>query len=302
MMHYYNQYTAVTWVVVPCYILTIIIGLFGNAVILRAYFTDASIQKQAYHLLLANGAFTDLVMCCVFTLLLLIYRANEHAHTIELSPLCELSVFISTLCISIQYIVFPLLSINRHDIACRPLSPWLTHEHCKKILFGAWSACAVVSFIQAGIVNLPTDSPKLYRCILVSRNLDPFTGVFFVYSVLLYCASIFVTVRSYIHMYRRVSAVESLHIILTEDDIGRTKICVVVAIVYTVFWTPFLLVQVYGIIGNYTEVVFNLHALSSILGLMASAVSPYLYCSMDKYYRKRFLEMFWCTQDDEVQS
>lgn len=95
---------------------------------------------------------------------------------------------------------------------------------------------------------------------------------------------------------------ESLQSILTPDDIGRTKICIVVAIVYTVFWTPFLLVQFYGIIGNYTEVVFNLHALSSILGLMASAVSPYLYCSMDKYYKRRFLEIFRCTQNHEVES
>lgn len=190
---YYDQYTAVTWIVVPCYILTIVIGLFGNAVILRAYFTDTSIQKQTYHILLANGAVTDFVMCCVFTFLLLIYRANEHAHTIELSPLCELSVFISTLCVSIQYIVFPLLSINRLDVASRSLTPWLTHKHCKKILIGAWSTCSVVSLIQAGIVHLPADSPKLYRCILVSRNLDPFSGVFLVYSLLLYCASIYVT-------------------------------------------------------------------------------------------------------------
>ena len=193
---YYDQYIAVTWIVVPCYILTILIGSFGNAVMLRAYFTDPTIQKKTYHCLLANGAFTDLVMCCVFTPLLLIYRANEHAHTIELSPLCELSVFSSTLSVSMQYVVFPLLSINRQDIASRPLTPWLTKGQCKTILIGAWSGCAVVSLIHVGILHIPTDSddsPKLYRCILVSQSLDPFSGAFFVYSILLYCASIFVT-------------------------------------------------------------------------------------------------------------
>ena len=197
---YYDQYTAVTWIVVPCYIITIVSGLFGNVFILQAYYTDPAVQEMTYHFLLANGALTDLVICCIFTPLLLIYRANERAHTIESSPLCELSIFSSTLCISIQYVVFPLLSINRHDLASRPLAPWLTKKQCKKILIGAWAACAILSFIQAGIAHLPDDSddtPKLYRCILVTRSLDPFSGSFFVYAVLLFCASIFVTGNSF---------------------------------------------------------------------------------------------------------
>jgi hypothetical protein len=195
-MPYYEQYPAVTWVVAPCYILTILIGLFGNAVILRAYFTDATIRAKTYHYLLAHGALTDVIMCCVFTPLLLIYRANEHAHTLEFTPLCELSVFSSTLCVSIQYVVFPLLSINREDVASRTLNPWLTKERCKTILIGAWSACGVVSLMQVGIIYLPTEldhSPKLYRCILVSQSFNAFSGAFVVYSSLLYCASIFVT-------------------------------------------------------------------------------------------------------------
>ena len=208
MEMYYDQYTAVTWIVVPCYILTILSGVFGNVVILRAYFSDPTIQKVPYHFLVANGAITDLVICCIFTPLLLIYRANEHAHIIEFSPLCELSILSSTLCVSIQYVVFPLLSINRHDLASRPLTPWLTKKQCKKILIGAWSACAIVSLIQAGIVHLPTDSddtPKLYRCILVTRGLDPFSGGFFGYSVFLFCASIFVTGKKLSYYYRALS-------------------------------------------------------------------------------------------------
>jgi hypothetical protein len=75
---------------------------------------------------------------------------------------------------------------------------------------------------------------------------------------------------------------------------------VIVAVVYTVFWTPFVLVQLYGIFGRYTEVVFNLHALSSIFGVMASAVSPYLYCTRDRYYKRRLAEIFRFTHENEV--
>ena len=102
-------------------------------------------------------------------------------------------------------------------------------------------------------------------------------------------------------MYRRISVQESLHTVLVEDDIGRTKLCVVVAVVYTVFWTPFVLVQVYGMFAHYTEGVFNLHALSSIFGVMASAVSPFLYCGFDRYYRRKFSEVVKCVTDDHVQ-
>ena len=203
-MLYYDQYPAVTWIVVAAYIVTIITGLFGNAVILRAHFTDPTVQAKAYHYLVAHGALTDIIMCCVFTPLLLIYRANEHAHTIELSPLCELSVFSSTVCVSVQYVVFPLLSINREDVASRSLNPWLTKGRCRTIMIGAWSACGVVSLTQVGILHLTTEpdlSPKLYRCILVSRSFDAFSGAFLVYSFLLYCASIFVTGKSKVACY-----------------------------------------------------------------------------------------------------
>lgn len=212
---YYDQYTAVTWLVVSCYIITILSGTFGNVVILRAYYSDPAIQEMTYHFLVANGAVTDLVICCIFTPLLLIYRANEHGHTIATSPLCELNIFSSTLCVSIQYVVFPLLSINRHDLASRPLTPWLTKKQCKKILIGAWSVCAIISLIQAGIVHLPSDpddTPKLYRCILITRRLDPFSGSFFVYSVLLFCASIFVTGKRFSHYCTTLQATSLLHV------------------------------------------------------------------------------------------
>ena len=94
---------------------------------------------------------------------------------------------------------------------------------------------------------------------------------------------------------------ESLHTVLGEDDVGRAKACVLVAIVYSAFWTPFVLVQFYGMFASYTEVVFNLHALSSILGVMASAVTPYMFCSLDRYYRRRFLELVGCSQGDQVE-
>ena len=113
--------------------------------------------------------------------------------------------------------------------------------------------------------------------------------------------SLFFAVRCYFQIYRRISTEENLQTVLTLDDTGRTKTCVMVAVVYTAFWTPFVLVQFYGIFGRYTELVFNLHALSSIFGVMASAVSPYLYCTRDTYYKRKLAEMFGYVCNNEIE-
>lgn len=106
----------------------------------------------------------------------------------------------------------------------------------------------------------------------------------------------FVAVRSYFQMYRAIADERSLHHAVEEDDIGRTKINIIVAVVYTAFWTPFVLVQFCGIFGHYSEVIFNLHALSSVFGVMASTVIPYLYFSKDRYYKRIFTELVKCSR------
>ena len=299
---YYEQRTAVTWFVVPCYLLTIVVGTFGNLIVLRAYLRGERVWSKPYNLILTNGVVADLIICLIFTPLLLLYRGNASARLIEYSPLCEISAFTSMLAISLQYVVFPLLSLNRMDIVLSDSSPWLNQKRCKKLLVAGWFLCIAASTVLVALLRLSLDiddTPKLHRCILVNTKWDTYAIYFLGYSTLLYLASSIVAISCYRQVYAAVSPTGSSDAVLSIDDTRRTKMCMIVAIVYTLFWTPFLFVQLYGLFSEYSELVFNCHALASAVGVMASAVNPYLYSFMDHYYKKKFINIFKFVQNED---
>ena len=295
---YYEQYPMVTWFVVPSYLFVIVVGTFGNLVVFHAYLTGERVWNRPYNLILSHGVVADLIICAFFTPLLFIYRSNAPARLIESTPLCELSVFSSMLAISLQYVIFPLFALNRRDLVLNYSTPFLTQSKCKKILTAGWLICIAASGILVVLLrnDLGTeDTPKLYRCILVNTKWDPFTVFFLGYSTLLYGASTFIAYRC----YKDIRNAGSPDPVLSVDDTRRTTMCMIVAVVYTVFWTPFLLVQLTGLFGEYSEIVFNLHAVSSVSGVFASAVNPYLYSYMDHYYKKKFINIFKFTLSED---
>ena len=294
----FEQYPVVTWFVVPSYLFVIVVGTFGNLVVLHAYFTGERVWNRPYNMILSHGVVADLIICAFFTPLLLLYRSNAPARVIERSPLCELSAFSSMLAISLQYIIFPLFALNRRDLVLNHSTPFLTQSKCKKLLTAGWFMCVIASTILVVMIRNEIDSedtPKLHRCILVSTKWDAYTIFFLGYSTPLYGASALIAYRC----YRDIRNAGSPDPVLCIDDARRTKMCMLVAVVYTVFWTPFLLVQLAGLLGEYSEILFNLHAVSSAIGVLASAVNPYLYSYMDHYYRKKFINIFKFAMNDD---
>lgn len=295
---YYEQYPMVTWFVVPSYLLVIVVGTFGNLVVLHAYVTGERIWEKPYNLILSHGVVADLIICAFFTPLLVLYRSNAPSRVIEITPLCEMSVFSSMLAISLQYVIFPLFALNRRDLVLNRATPFLTLPKCKKILTVGWLMCVVASGILVSLLRnelVDEATPRLYRCILVNRKLDAFTIFFLGYSTLLYCASTLIAYRCYKDI-RNAGTVDD---VISIDDTRRTKMCMIVAVVYTVFWTPFLMVQLTGLFSEYSELLFNLHAVSSVFGVLASAVNPFLYSHMDHYYKKKFINIFKFTASND---
>ena len=295
---YYEQYPMVTWFVVPSYLFVIIAGTFGNLVVLHAYVTGERVWNRPYNLILSHGVVADLIICAFFTPLLFIYRSNAPARIIESTPFCELSVFSSMLAISLQFVIFPLFALNRRDLVLNYSTPFLTHSKCKKILTAGWLMCIAASGILVVMLRSDIgteDTPKLHRCILVNTKWDIYTVFFLGYSTPLYGASTLIAYRC----YKDIRNAGSLDPVLSVDDTRRTTMCMIVAVVYTVFWTPFLLVQLSGLFGKYSEVLFNLHGVSSAFGVFASAVNPYLYSYMDHYYKKKFINIFKFTLTED---
>ncbi|XP_020915525.1 neuromedin-U receptor 2 [Exaiptasia diaphana] len=289
----YQQYTETTFFVLPLYIITIIVGTVGNGLVFRSYLVDKSAHSCIFRFLIANLSVADLILCALFTPILLVYRSNASAMLIAKTPLCEGCIFLSMLSISMMYAIFPLLALHRKDVMLNPREPKMTMKQVQKIVAVFWSFCCVTSLGLVGMawrnfLNENNTNPKFYRCLLINTEVDAFTVYFLGYSSLLYGLSIAITVSIYWtinkHMNSNLSGVNA-----SADERHVTKMCFWIAIVYTVCWTPFLVVQLSGIFGQYSEVYFNLHACSSGVGVIGSAINPIVYAVMDPYYRATLL-------------
>lgn len=294
MQQHYEQWVATTAFVSPLYILTIVLGSLGNAMVIYSYATEQTIHRT-FHFLITNLAIADLIMCLLFTPILFIYRVYAKAELISYTPVCEISLFLSMVSISMMYFLFPLLAYHRKDAMLRPQQPRLNLAQTRLVVFFFW----FLSTFAGGLMILMArrefgsgdPTPKLYRCLLINQSLDRYAKIFLGYSATLYGLSIAVTAVLYLHIFRTLGTnIEGAN--GSADERHVTKLCFWVAIVYTAFWTPFLLVQLGGVFGNYTELHFNLHGCSSGIGVIGSAVNPLLYAIMHPYYRAKLRVLF----------
>ena len=116
----------------------------------------------------------------------------------------------------------------------------------------------------------------IFNCMLLQ--------VFLAYSATLYCISIVITAVMYIRIYGTYSIPGVNKSI---EDWQVTKLCLCLSSLYSFCWMPFVIVQLFGVFGTYTELHFNLHGMASAVGVIGSAVAPLLYVSMIPYYRAR---------------
>ena len=151
-----------------------------------------------------------------------------------------------------------------NDVTLRPKKPYLSLVRYRKLTACFWLLCFLPSVgivLMAWREFLSDDLiPKLCLCILVNTQVDDYSLAFLLYCSSLYSLSIVGTVISYIITF-------TVNVNSTAEDRCVTKLCMLVSVVYTVCWTPFLLVQLLEIFGSYTKVYFNLHACASAIGV-----------------------------------
>ncbi|XP_032232856.2 neuromedin-U receptor 1 isoform X2 [Nematostella vectensis] len=294
----YQQYYQTTALVIPLYVITIVVGVIGNGIVIRQYFIDKSIHR-IFNFIITHLAVADMIICALFTPLLLVYRSHASAMLVAYSPLCEFALFSSMLAISMQYFLFPLLAFHRKDVMLNPREPKLLFKKAKNFVYGFWATCVAVS---AGLVGMAwyiflhreTGEPKFYRCLLINTGIDAFTLYFLIYSAAQYGMSIMITVYFY---YKGLNT-KTTGLNASAEERHITKLCFWLAIVYTCCWTPFLVVQVSGIFGRYSEIYFNMHACSSAVGVIGSAINPMIYVFMDPYYKRAFLKFLGACSDN----
>ncbi|XP_068720073.1 somatostatin receptor type 1-like [Montipora capricornis] len=282
-MQRYEQYTATTVFVTPLYLITIVLGSFGNALVIYSYVKDKGIQRSFYFLL-ANFAVADFLISAVFTPLLFAYRVHERAEFIGYTPLCEISLFTSMCCISLVYFIFPLMALHRKHVLSRSQHARLSMPQvcfamsffwCLSILSGVMMVVlARREFTDSGPAFL-----NMYRCLLINQSLDFYAQVFLGYSMTLTGLSTAITAVIYSQIYLSLPGNKS------SEERQITKTCLWLVLLHTACWTPFSVLQVLAVFGTYTELHFNLHGMFSAIGVIGSAVAPCLYFAGIPYYR-----------------
>jgi len=292
-MQLYEQYPVTTAFVIPLYLVTIVLGSLGNGMVIYCYITDKAIYRT-FNFLLTNLAIADFIICALFTPMLFSYRINEKAGIIGYAPLCEISLFLSMFSISLMFFLLPLLAYHRKEVMLRPKHPRISLAQARLVIRIFWFLCilaAVMMVLMARREFASSESIRqnMYRCLLINQSLDLYAQVFLGYSMVLYGISIVITVVIYIQIYRSYS---SPRVNKSPEERQITKLCFLLAILYSVCWMPFVLVQFFGVFGTYTELHFNLHGISSAFGVIASAVAPLLYAKMIPYYKGRVNYLF----------
>lgn len=285
-MQLYEQYAVTTVFVCPLYLATIILGSLGTGIVIHAYVTDKATHK-AFNFLLTNLAIADLIVCSLFTPLLFCYRVHETAGIIGFTPLCELFLFLSMSSTSLIFLVFPLLAYCRKDAMLLPDHPRFSLERARTVTRVFWvlsilSGAMMVVMARCDLANNDSVFPYLYRCLIINQSPDLYAQVFLGYSIPLFGLSIIVTFIIYIQIYCSKS---SPRVTLSFEEWQTTKLCFWSAVIYVVCWTPFVLVQMSGVFGTYTEIHFNLHGMSSAIGVLGSALSSWLYIMGIPYYK-----------------
>lgn len=180
-MQHYEQYTVTTVFVSPLYLVTILLGSFGNGMVIYSYVTDRAIQRT-FNFLLTNLAIADLIICALFTPMLFAYRVHERAAIIGYTPLCELSLFLSMFSISLMYFVFPLLAYHRKDVMFRSQPPGFSLGQARQVMRVFWFLCIfsgvlIVLLARREFVSSGPIYQNMYRCLLINQSLDLSTQV-----------------------------------------------------------------------------------------------------------------------------
>lgn len=180
-MHFYEQYAVTTAFVSPLYLITIILGTFGNGMVIYSYVTDKAIHRT-FNFVLTNLAIAGLIISALFTPLLFAYRVHEKARIISYTPLCEISLFLSMVSVSLLYFAFPLVAYHRKDAMLRSQFKGLSLAKARLMMRVLWSMSILSGVIMVLLARREFATsdpvyPKTYRCLLINQSLDLYTQV-----------------------------------------------------------------------------------------------------------------------------
>ncbi|XP_071804608.1 uncharacterized protein [Asterias amurensis] len=128
---------------ISCFTLTLLLGVPGNSLILRVYWTKT--LKTSTHVFIMTLAWADLAVCLIkvvnipYRVLLLIGH--------EIPAVIRLMLAFETTAIGTSIMITAVIAVDRYDCVCRPHRRFFTHRRGK---IAAWA-----SFLFSVLINIP---------------------------------------------------------------------------------------------------------------------------------------------------
>ena len=288
----YQQYTSTKWFCVPIYIFNIIVGTTANFLIMLIYSRAGhEFKKDSYNYILTHLAGANLILSLIFNPILLAYRIEPQANVIAGGAVCAAGLLTSILALSMVFACLPLLALHRNDAHLNhngTTNNKLTKAKAKVYVWTFWAISITFSISYVLLVLLDSRNAPLAikrdRCLLASYGINRMTLAFLIYAGVLMALPIVLSIFYLLGPLFSISVAGSI-------NATRTKLTLLLLAGSTIVWTPFGVIQAFGIFAYYSELLFNLHACVAAVGLLWSSVSPILIMITDTYFVIEFRKM-----------
>ncbi|XP_030766864.1 opsin, ultraviolet-sensitive-like isoform X2 [Sitophilus oryzae] len=285
------------------YIIVMVLGLFGNYLVVFLFMRNKSLRTPA-NTLLVNLAVSDGLMMSKMP----IFIYNSFNRGPALGDLaCRLYGFIGGLSGTASIVTLAAISFDRYFVIAYPLSRKYADIRIKTSVIGSWIYATVFSSIQLFDIGL---GKYQYEGYLVSCSFDYLTDnsaikiFIIVFCVAAWVLPFHLITFSYIKILQVVvqksfgspTKKESFRHV-REETRRKQEIKLALTILAMIFlwvfsWTPYSVISLLGISGNKQLITPISSMIPALFCKTASAIDPYVYAISHPKFREQILKLF----------
>ena len=210
-------------------------------------------------------------------------------------------IFCKVICSS--YFVFLLGKVSFLTVTCLALERWYSvvkpvkyrlkfkRRRVYVYLVIIWITCLLLHSLILFQITL---DEKNLRCVWISSDFSKQLTTMTATIVTFFFPNV-VTWATYLHisLALKTSPAMKNNGPFTRARLKLLRMCVIVALLFTICWFPN---QLYYVLSSYGLVRLESpsHRFTVVLAMFNSCINPVIYCSTHRDYRKRFLSLFRC--------
>ncbi|XP_051896693.1 prolactin-releasing peptide receptor-like [Pristis pectinata] len=306
----YSQFTGLELIqtykplIVPCYVLVVFIGIFGNYLLLYVICKTKKMHNVT-NFFIGNLAFSDMLMCATCVPFTLAYAFHPQGWIFG-KFMCHFVFLMQPVTVYVSVFTLTAIAVDRYYATVHPLKKRISIVTCTYILAGVWlMSCALAAPAFAHTYHIEFQDQDLTICeeFWVRKEKEHLA---YAYSTLIitYILPLSAVSLSYLRitlkLKNRVVPGNATHSQERWEKVKRKKIFRLLVLVVTVFGACWLPLHVFNVIRDIdisliNKEYFNLIQLLCHCSAMTSACcNPFLYAWLHDRFRAELKKMFTC--------